>query len=241
MAEYFTSVEEEAVEAFNRAETDAERIKIYEEKLHKAMSHLAECVLHRNQFPYFVAKYGDEMAQQMLLSFFVEILPKFTKERGKCFSFLTFCGRHYLIQQNNEAYADTKRLIPIETEGRENDNGVTMERILPEPLVTRDEVQGIDTKEFLRLCADYWELNRKHVCKKPRHHIILDELLNVMRNPDVVEFSKQTKGGKKQILKHFATTMKMKPQQMRPFIRSIKNKQNELLVEYINTGTLSVK
>lgn len=238
MPTYFGEAEEKAVLEYNKAKTPEEKDKIYMKKLHKAMEHLAECVFHRNSFPYMRQEYGEEGAQQVLLSFFVTILPKYVPSRGKAFSFLNFCGRNFCIQQNDAAYERSLAFVPIAEEFDEPEHS---HQKSPKQLVINDKFHDLDLTEFMRLSADYWEKRRDKVCLKERQRIVFDEVLRLLRNPESLEFVGKTGTGKKEILSGMRNALGLKTCQLRPMMMKIKEKQLELLKEYIATGKLGAK
>lgn len=236
---YFSETEDRAIEEFIAAKTDAEREDIFKEKLYHPMAKLAECVFRSHHFPYVIASVGDQNAIEEGLSQLSIILPKFDKERGRAFSFFSYCLKNFYIQWNDRVYAENKILVSVnEIKSDEEDGDIHIHRY---PIFqTRDgEHSEYDLGEFLKLAADYWDANRNVVCIKPRDHQILNCLIKLFRNPDVVDFNTTGHGfGKKETFQYLEKELGMNCARFRVFLNRIKPTQSLLLKEYLETKSL---
>ena len=236
MAAYFTEDHEKMVLAYNAETDDIKKNELFN-KLYPALAKLAECVYRRYTFNYLTTEMGDDKAIQQLLSHLVQITPKFTQGRGKAFSYYTYCGRNYCIQQNNEAYARHLKLTPIVLE--HEDEPEFTHQFVPRNMQVNDKIHEFNWEEFMQMCAVYWEKRRKTICTKPLHHLILNSMIEMMKNPSDIEYSAGLNCvGKKSILARLRQETGTSSQRIRPFLERMKEIQSKLLKEYETHGTV---
>tara|TARA_A100001201_G_scaffold1118_1_gene2833 strand:- start:139 stop:906 length:768 start_codon:yes stop_codon:yes gene_type:complete len=108
---YFTQDTEDAIIAYNEEADHNLRNKVYNEYIHKPLFKMAENLIHRYKFYHFDAATKD--VQHEVIAFILEKLPKYSKEKGKAFSYFSIVAKNYLIQNNYKHYNRKKSKAPI--------------------------------------------------------------------------------------------------------------------------------
>lgn len=235
---YFTSVEEQAVIDYNNTTDTTEREKIFNEVIYPALYKITECVYNKTQsFTYITEYMGPEHGIKTALAHLATIIPQYNKERGKAYSFFTFCCKNFLIQLNDECY---KRHLRDWSINEHSDDSAEESRIYTvETMRYEDDIHArIDMKEFLLMSIAYWESKRHVYCLKPFHHKLMDEMIELMRHPDRVEFVGYG-FGKKEILKYLRDRTGYSTQKIMTFMKRLKTLQSRLLKEYIATANVT--
>lgn len=181
---YFSVDTEAAIVAYNESEDSEEREVIFRENIYKALDKLAENVINRFKFPYI--NYSFEDIKQQVVSFLVINLHKYTKNKGKAFSYFSVIAKNYLILHNNNSYKNDKRSVYLS----DIDVSDTLEPgDTEEPLMIdfADKEAKLDMKEFSRLMIRYWEENSKKVFKKERDIKIVDAIIQLFRDSESIE------------------------------------------------------
>ena len=99
---YFTQKTEDAIIRYNNESRPHMRNKIYNEHIHKPLFKMAENLIHRYKFYHFDAATRD--VQHEVIAFILEKLPKYSKDKGKAFSYFSIVAKNYLIQNNYKHY-----------------------------------------------------------------------------------------------------------------------------------------
>jgi len=177
---YFTKITEMAIIAYNQCEDDRLRNKIYNRFIHKAFDKLAENAIHTWKTYYFDVPYEDVKAS--VVAFLNEKIHKFTKGKGKAFSYFTVIARNYLFNENNANYArmkakedismiDTSRNIVnevVETQNKEFKSDFIDQyvdyiddRLFEIFIKERDQKIADSINELFRKRADLYSYNKK--------------------------------------------------------------------------------
>jgi len=108
---YFGRDTEDAIIVYNELEEGRERSKVYEEQIHPAIDKLVENVIHKYQFYHYDSTYEDLKHETVV--YINERLCKFSRDKGKAFSYFTIVARNFLIVRCKENYESIKMRDPL--------------------------------------------------------------------------------------------------------------------------------
>ena len=177
---YFTKSTEQAIIRYNSTTDEELRNKIYREHIEYPFDKLAENIINRFKFPYVNQSFEDTKRQ--VVSFLVISLPKFSKGKGKAFSYFSVIAKNYLILHNNNGYKNEKRSIYLSDK---TDSDIPIEEILQLEHPNTEAQEEI--KEFFKLVLDYWDKNMPRIFKKKRDVDIANAVLELMRRAEFIE------------------------------------------------------
>lgn len=100
--DYFGRDTEDAIIAYNQHDDEHARSVIYEECIHPALCKLVENVIHKYKFYHYESSYEDLKHETVV--YLHERLDRFTREKGKAFSYFMIVARNYLIVRTTEVY-----------------------------------------------------------------------------------------------------------------------------------------
>jgi hypothetical protein len=172
---YFDIHVENAILAYVSETDQNRRDRVYRDFIYKAFDKLAENIIHTFKFYYMDGKHSD--VKHEVVAFLIEKMPKFTKGKGKAFSYFSIVAKNYLIINNNKQYARMKQkaaVIKIDT-----DRNVTNE------IHREDRITEI--KDFFDEFIEYWEAQLFVKFSKSRDRQIADALLELFRIRDNIE------------------------------------------------------
>lgn len=99
---YFDEEVENSIIEYNQMSKTYERDILFQKKIYPALAKLVENVIHTWKLNRYDTTYED--MQLDTVSFLIEKIHLYTKERGKAYSFFTIIARNYLIQRNMKLY-----------------------------------------------------------------------------------------------------------------------------------------
>lgn len=105
--DYFTSETDEAILLYVASTDDAERNRIYNEKIHKSFHKLAENIIHTFKFYYTEVDSVEDLKHEVV-TFLIGKLSLYKQERGKAYSYFGTIAKRYLINYNNTIYKKLK-------------------------------------------------------------------------------------------------------------------------------------
>lgn len=178
---YFTEETEDAIVKYNESNDPLERERLFIEYIAYPLDKLAENVINRFKFPYISQTFDDTKKQ--VVSFLVINLHKYSKDKGKAFSYFSVIAKNYLIFHNNNAYKEEKRNISLTGQ---NDEAVPIDDVISN-LESPDEREYDDVREFTRLMIEYWEKNVTRHFKKKRDIDIANAIVELFRRAENIE------------------------------------------------------
>lgn len=182
---YFSTKTEDAIVLYNTTTDIDERERIFRESIQYPFDKLAENIINRFKFPYVNQSFED--LKRQVVSFLVINLGKYTKEKGKAFSYFSVIAKNYLILHNNNGYKQEKRSVYL-SDKTESDIGI--EEVL---LVEDIESEKEEMKEFIALMVEYWENNISRIFKKRRDIEIASAIIELFKNAENIEnFNKKS-------------------------------------------------
>ena len=146
---YFTNDTEEAIVKFNASVDDKERNILYDSQIRVPFHKMAENLIHRFKFYHFDIPYED--VKHETVAHLYEKITKYSKDKGKAFSYFSIVAKNYLINANNKNYEHAKNtddLIVVD------DNRTVINEV-----IRANKVE--DDKEFMDLFVEFVEANLK--------------------------------------------------------------------------------
>lgn len=118
---YFTEVTEEAILEYRASKNQAERNKIYNERIHYGFYKLAENIIHTFKFYYTEVDKIEDLKYEVV-SFLLQKLDLYDQSKGKAYSYFGTIAKRYLIIYNQKNYKKlvNKMEIPNSEEDDEN-------------------------------------------------------------------------------------------------------------------------
>ena len=172
---YFDQTTEDAIIAYTAETHQHLRDKVYKDHIWKPFDKLAENIIHTFKFYYLDGTHSD--VKHEVVAFLIEKMGKFTKGKGKAFSYFSIVAKNYLIINNNKQYARMKQKAPVIK--IDEDRNVTNE------IFRADRVTEI--KDFFDEFVEYWEEHLFKKFSKSRDRQIADALLELFRSRDNIE------------------------------------------------------
>lgn len=172
---YFDQTTEDAIIAYTAETHQHLRDKVYKDHIWKPFDKLAENIIHTFKFYYLDGTHSD--VKHEVVAFLIEKMGKFTKGKGKAFSYFSIVAKNYLIINNNKQYARMKQKAPVIK--IDEDRNVTNE------IFRADRVTEI--KDFFDEFVEYWEEHLFIKFSKSRDRQIADALLELFRSRDNIE------------------------------------------------------
>lgn len=177
---YFTKITEMAIIAYNQCEDDIRRNKIYDRFIHNAFNKLAENSIHTWKTYYFDVPYEDVKAN--VVAFLNEKIHKFTKGKGKAFSYFTVIARNYLFNENNNNYARMKAKADISM--------IDTTRNITNEVTRHNQIES--KSDFIDQYVDYIDSNLFDIFSKERDQKIADSINELFRSrADLYSYNKK--------------------------------------------------
>jgi hypothetical protein len=111
---YFTEDTENAILDYVASEDQVFRNKIYNEKIHNSFYKLAENIIHTFKFYYNDLDNDVEALKHEVITFLLQKLQFYKKDRGKAYSYFGTITKRYLINYNNTIYKKIKKKGSLE-------------------------------------------------------------------------------------------------------------------------------
>lgn len=135
---YFRVDTEDAIIKYNETDDMSLRSLIYEMEIHPALDKLVENVIHKYKFYHYDSTYEDLKHETIV--YIHDRLDKFSREKGKAYSYFTVVARNFLIVRSTENYESVKNRDGL---------GILDER--------RDIMTEVHTDEKNELMADFMQ------------------------------------------------------------------------------------
>jgi|688.fasta_scaffold358745_2 hypothetical protein len=174
---YFNESVEEAIQLYNKAETQIERDKLFR-IIYPAIYKIAEVYYNKIKPIYMDGEMLDIMMD--CTAFLSERMNMIKEGKGKAFSYFTVCARNYYIFHNTRGYSGTKKTLKLDQLNENWD-------IADDSPQRLDEIEH--TSGVLHAFADYLEANQEKLTTAAARKFVpvLKEVIKLMRNVDSIE------------------------------------------------------
>jgi hypothetical protein len=221
---YFTKDTEDAIVSYNETDDPREKDRIYNDKIQAAFSKIAENVYNTFKFSY--ADVSPIEIQKQAISHMVANIAKYEKGKGKAFSYFSIVAKHWFILDNNTTYRRFKKHVEICEQVGESGEFV----VEPE-----HEKQESETREFIRLMVEYWDINVGKHFTKERDLKIANAVIEIFRNSDRIDVF-----NKKALYLYIREIADCQTQHITKVINRMAKPQSDIKSEYLNRGTIVI-
>jgi hypothetical protein len=175
VSNYFNESVEQAIQLYNKAETQQERDKLFR-IIYPAIYKIAEVMFNKVKPTYMDGEILDIMMD--CTSYLTERLYRITKGKGKAFSYMTVCARNFYIFHNQRAYTGTKKTIKLDYL---NENWDIADE-------TSDRVEEMETSaKLLHAFVDYMDENRDRFVNTKKGNIVVAAVIDFLRDVDSIQ------------------------------------------------------
>jgi len=144
---YFTEETEEAILKYRMSTNQAERNKIYNDKIHYGFYKLAENIIHTFKFYYTEVDKIEDLKYEVV-SFLLQKLDLYDQSKGKAYSYFGTIAKRYLIIYNQKNYKKLVNKMEIPNNEEDDDSFKQAVTISDETEPDRFEIVEIMVKEL---------------------------------------------------------------------------------------------
>ncbi len=214
---YFGPEVDESIIKYNQCEDTAERSRIYEKEIKYALDKLVENTIRTYKF-YYTDNQDLSTIQHEAVTFLIEKLPNFTKDKGKAFSYYSIVAKNYFILQNEKNF---KKL----TQHDKIDNYADSSKI---SISQSDDVNMIT---FISEFVDYWDANLEYCYDKRVDRSIAAAVVELFRRRETLEIF-----NKKALYIYIREMTDASTQQITRVVKSLKEKYRRMYEDYDRLG-----
>lgn len=214
---YFGPEVDESIIKYNECEDATERSRIYEKEIKYALDKLVENTIHTYKF-YYTDNQDLSTIQHEAVTFLIEKLPNFTKDKGKAFSYYSIVAKNYFILQNEKNF---KKL----TQHDKIDNYADSSKI---SISQSDDVNMIT---FISEFVDYWDANLEYCYDKRVDRSIAAAVVELFRRRETLEIF-----NKKALYIYIREMTDASTQQITRVVKSLKEKYRRMYEDYDRLG-----
>jgi hypothetical protein len=214
---YFGPEVDESIIKYNQCEDPMERSRIYEKEIKYALDKLVENTIHTYKF-YYTDNQELSTIQHEAVTFLIEKLPNFTKDKGKAFSYYSIVAKNYFILQNEKNF---KKL----TQHDKIDNYADSSRM---SIAQSDDINMIS---FISEFVDYWDSNLDYCYEKRVDKSIAAAVVELFRRRETLEIF-----NKKALYIYIREMTDASTQQITRVVKSLKEKYRRMYEDYDRLG-----
>ena len=177
VSNYFNESVEEAIQLYNKAETQNERDRLFR-VIYPAIYKIAEVMYNKVKPTYMDGEMLDIMMD--CTAYLTERMYRIKSGKGKAFSYMTVCARNYYIFHNMRAYSGVKKVL----------NFNTMPDDYDAPDIDDNRVEEMEeSAKLLNAFADYLERNDELLSSESsrKSRPVIKAVVDLIRNIDSIE------------------------------------------------------
>ena len=222
---YFTHDTELAIGEYLASNSEAERNKIFNERINYSFYKLAENLIHTFKFYYTEVDDLEDLKHEVIC-FLLEKLDYFKPEKGtKAFSYFSIVGKNYLILYNNNNYKKKKQKAdPL---AADEDEGVLY-------TLGRDERKQ-DIKDFIDYLTEYIDKHMFTMFKKEKDRKVCDAINVLFKRRENLEIF-----NKKALYIYIREMTEVDTPVITKVTKILKKKYKELYSEYNESGYVKI-
>ena len=222
---YFTHDTELAIGEYLASNSEAERNKIFNERINYSFYKLAENLIHTFKFYYTEVESLEDLKHEVCC-FFLEKLDYWKPERGtKAFSYFSIVGKNYLILYNNNNYKKKKQKVDVLK--ADEDDGVLHS-------LGRDERKQ-EIKDFIDYFTEYIDKHMFTMFKKEHDRKVCDAVNILFKRRENLEIF-----NKKALYIYIREITNVDTPVITKVTKILKKKYRELYNEYDKTGYVKI-
>jgi len=214
---YFGPEVDESIIKYNQCEDASERSRIYEKEIKYALDKLVENTIHTYKF-YYTDNQHLSTIQHEAVTFLIEKLPNFTKDKGKAFSYYSIVAKNYFILQNEKNF---KKL----TQHDKIDNYADSSKI------SVSQSDDVNMMMFINEFVDYWDSNLEYCYDKRVDRSIAAAVVELFRRRETLEIF-----NKKALYIYIREMTNASTQQITRVVKSLKDKYRRMYEDYDRLG-----
>lgn len=218
---YLGIEQENAIIEYNTLEQGPTKDKIYLKVIYPALNKLVENIIHNRK----LYEYGsDNYANTKLdcVSYLTDRLNKYTKEKGKAFSYYNRVAINFLIQ--NKKKIETQKFNKVKVTDIDDRRNLVNEEYLKE---YRDDLQ-----DFCMKWADWGINNIEILFERKRERRIAEAIFNLFKNSHRID-----NYNKKALYIQVREQVDVKTHFITEVMTKLKPLQREMYIEFKNSGT----
>ena len=222
---YFTHDTELAIGEYLASNSEAERNKIFNERINYSFYKLAENLIHTFKFYYTEVDDLEDLKHEVVC-FLLEKLHYFDPTKGsKAYSYFSIVGKNYLILYNNTNYK--KKKVTTDPSSADEDDKVIHELGRPE--------RKQDLKDFIDYFTEYIDKHMFRLFKKENDRKVCDAVNILFKRRENLEIF-----NKKALYIYIREITNVDTPVITKVTKVLKKKYHELYAEYDKTGYVKV-
>jgi hypothetical protein len=144
---YFTEETEEAILEYRVCTDQAERNRIYNQRIHFGFYKLAENIIHTFKFYYTEVDKIEDLKYEVV-SFLLQKLDLYDQSKGKAYSYFGTIAKRYLIIYNQKNYKKLVNKVDIPASEDDDDNYREAVTIKDEREPDRNQIMNLLVKQL---------------------------------------------------------------------------------------------
>jgi len=175
---YFTEDTENGILEYRKCRDQAERNRIYNQKIHFGFYKLAENIIHTFKFYYTEVDKIEDLKFEVV-SFLLQKLDLYDQSKGKAYSYFGTIAKRYLIIYNQKNY---KKLVnKVDIPNNEDDDESFKQAII------QKENNEPDRFAILELVISKLEIRIDSMFDKPEELDVAYAILNIFKKRENIE------------------------------------------------------
>lgn len=176
--DYFTEDTENAILEYRLCQNEAERNRIYNDRIHYGFYKLVENIIHTFKFYYTEVDKIEDLKYEVV-SFLLQKLDRYDKSLGKAYSYFGTIAKRYLIIYNQKNYKRLLNKVDIPN-NEEDDEGF-------EKAVTIQENTEPDRNEILERLIEKLDVELIDLFEKPEELKVAFAILELFKRREKIE------------------------------------------------------
>lgn len=223
---YFTEDTQQAIVEYVASSDDAERNKIYNNRIEYAFFKLTQNIIHTFKF-YYTDGESVEDLQQEVIAFLLEKLKLYKPHKGKAYSYFGTIAKRYLILKNKKNYQKLQNKVSI-TEADDD------KRVIEDTLASHYE-QERDISEFMCLYVQYIDKNIDRIFSKEIDKSTANAVIELFRQCESLNIF-----NKKALYIYIREMVDVDTPQITKIIKKLKEKYIEQFNIYYREGHINL-
>jgi len=175
---YFTEETEEAILEYRVSTDQAERNRIYNQRIHFGFYKLAENIIHTFKFYYTEVDKIEDLKYEVV-SFLLQKLDLYNQSKGKAYSYFGTIAKRYLIIYNQKNYKKLVNKIEIPNSEDDDDN-------FRQAVTIKDE-KDPDRVKIMEILVSELDAKLLNIFEKPEEIKVAYAILEIFRKRENIE------------------------------------------------------